>query len=365
MITIPNPYKKFIRLVTYFLLVILILLRLYSRNLNPLWEDEIEEISHLKTVSHLILQYLPSIPGALPGHYLLALPMNYIAPGNKFILGIPGLLTHIGVFLLIPTAIYHLRIVSKKDITFVSFIARAGFVFDPRLIYQSMEIRPYSILPLLWIASVIICSKLFELENDRKKVKDKVLHFLLLIVPITAIFSWHFYGFIMLTTIFLFMRSQQKSKTLLTISVYPIIISAMISIPIWKYFTSGLSQYHHDTFLFLSYLPKMNSIYTLPTIGIAIGIMLFITILILSYKYRTYLLPQAKEFLHNRVILLIIKLIFCTVLLPIIIIFILDLVQPYYFLYRQFSWVAISFYIAIGVISNSILFKRIIRKKND
>lgn len=349
---------------TFILLIVLIYSRVSTRSLNPLWVDEMEEINHLRSVRYLISEYLPNIPGALPGHYLLALPMNYISPGNKFVLGLPGLFANIAVFFLIPYALSLLHVVDKKYLSFVSLVTRLGFVFDPRLTYQAMEVRPYSILPLLWIASVILNSNLFQLKKKSESTINYIMRFLLLTVFTVVIFTWHFYGFIMVLSIYSFMLSKQKGslrkKILQTPSIYPIILSTIISIPIWRYFTKGLAQYQHNTFEFLSIFSIIsftpNIINKFRT---DVSILLIILILCLVYIIRKYLIVFFTELVHDRFIKKdLFGIIFYLVFVPVIIIFFLDLMQPYYFLYRQFSWVAIPFYIALGLLMCRFFIKK-------
>lgn len=354
---------------TFILLIILIYLRVSTRNLNPLWVDEIEEINHLKSVTYLISEYLPNIPGALPGHYLLALSMNYISPGNKFVLGLPGLFANIAVFFLIPYALSLLRVVDKKNLSFVTLVTRLGLVFDPRLTYQAMEVRPYSILPLLWIASVILISNLFQLKKKSESTLNYITRFILLTIFTVVIFIWHFYGFIMVLSIYSFMLSKQKGnlrkKFFQSPSTYPIILSTIISIPIWRYFTSGLANYRHNTFGFLSIFSNTS---LTPSIinkfRTDVSILSFILILCLIYIIRKYIIGFFTELVNDRFIKKdLFGIIFYMVFVPVIIIFFLDLMQPYYFLYRQFSWVAIPFYIAVGILINSLFIKKSILKK--
>lgn len=342
-------------LLTSFLLIILIFLRIWTRNQYPLWADEIEEISHLISFRHLIFEYLPTIPGALPGHYLLTLPLNYIASNNKFILGLPGLAAHLFVFFLIPYTISLLQIADKKNVPLIALITRIGFVLDPRLTYQSMEVRPYSVLPLLWVISVILCSHLFRLKDKQGNTINFIAHILILTFFTIIVFMWHFYGLIMVVTIYLFMLSQQSGNKidliLKTKSIYPLILSTIICLPLWKYFTQGLSQYRHDTFEFIPIILKM--------IENQNNLVLFFSVLFLLYLFRNYLLNQINRILLNQSIRKqILAILFYMVFIPIFIIFILDLLQPYYFLYRQFSWVAIPLYMATGILINNLFFKK-------
>ena len=147
-----------LKIITIVLFIILLAGRFTIRAKDNLWTDELEEIHNLTSVKHLLVEYLPFIPGGAPGHYLVSLPLQVLVPNNKFILGLPGLLGHIAVFLLMRHVVKSLKIVDEKGLPIVTLIARTGFVFDPTFIFQSMEIRPYSLLPLLWSLSLLLTS---------------------------------------------------------------------------------------------------------------------------------------------------------------------------------------------------------------
>src|SRR3989344_3016581 len=92
-------------IITVTLLLFLLIMRVNVRSRSPFWTDEIEQVRNLRSVEYLIFEYLPKIPGGWPGHYFLTLPIQNLFPNNKFLLGLPGLLSQVGVFLLIPSVL--------------------------------------------------------------------------------------------------------------------------------------------------------------------------------------------------------------------------------------------------------------------
>src|SRR3989344_7761604 len=126
-------------LLTVALLILLIVTRVSIRSRSPLWTDEIEQVRNLRTVKYLLFEYLPKIPAGWPGHYLLTLPIQNLFPNNKILLGLPGLLAHVGVFLFIPNVLKSIFTLDRRRLAVSSFAARFLFTFDPYLTFQSME----------------------------------------------------------------------------------------------------------------------------------------------------------------------------------------------------------------------------------
>lgn len=320
--------KNILKYLTIFLFITLIVSRISVRYFNNLWTDEIEEIKHLTTVKHLIFEYLPAIPGGAPGHYLLVLPFNLLFPYNKFILGFPGLLSHIGVFFLIPAAVRKLKLVNEKGINIVTLIVRAGFVLDPTFIFQAMEVRPYSILPLLWIISLLVLSNIFSWK------KSNLFGLFTGILTLIVIIIWHFYGSLMLTSIlvyfFLTEKMLFKGKIL---QLFSILFSILFASPLILFFSKGSFKYDFDSFemLKIAYLNWQSYIY----------IILFSLIILLGIKYNLIKYKLVYAFIS-------------LVASPIIIIFLLDIKNHYWFLLRQFAWTILPLYIIIGTLICSL-----------
>ena len=330
--------KKSGSIFTLSLFIILIFSRLSIRNINSFWTDEIEQINHLTTMHHLVREYLPTIPGGSPGHYILTLPLNILFPNNKFIL-------------------------------FVSFITRVGFVLDPVLSAQAMEVRPYSMLPLLWFTVVFISLKLFILDT---KFPRSVFRIIILGIATVAIFIWHFYGMIMFVSICLFIVAKNKiniNKFLNKKSFIGIVlISIILSLPFWQYFSQGSHKFNFDTFEFLTmhifnvYFYNQGSVKGLLLQNILYFLLLTAAVLVSMKTLLDNLKAKSQERVYC---ILSIKILLYLVIFPIAVILSLDILNRYWFLYRQISWVAIPFYIAVGILINSLLIKKSILKKRN
>ncbi len=335
-----------IKLVTLILLLILIFSRIAVRIHNDFWTDELEEVRNLTSVKHLLLEYLPRIPGGSPGHYLLVLPINNVFPSNKYMLGFPGLVSHILVFLLIPIIIGKLSIVQKKDITNITQIVRIAFVLDPTYIFQSMEVRPYSILPLLWIFSVLLVSSLFE--NIQKNHLNDRLSFRKIVFPIVGIILvniWHYYGILMIISIALYYLFRLKNidiRKILYLS-FSLLVPFIFALPLFIYFSPGSNMFDFDTFemLKLGFGRWQNYLYGIIFIGV-----------FASLLWKKLITKELFRF----IILL--------VGFPILIIFILDLHNRYWFLLRQFAWTLLPLYTAISMIIYNYIKNRKLRYFN-
>jgi hypothetical protein len=343
---------------TLFLLGILLYTRLTIRASNSLWIDEINEISHLKSLHYLIYEYLPSIPSGVLGHYVMLLPLNIFFPGNKFILGLPGLISNLLVFLLIPTVISRFNITSKNETKIASLIARVCFVFDPRLAFQSMEIRPYSLLPILWILSLMLVTKIISYDDEHNKcLKNK--NTFLLVMAVIFLWIWHIYGLVMFILTYLFFILKTKlSKNIINLhykSFMVICISLFLFLPIWIYSAKGSAISHLDTFEFFKNSTQavnaainqgyIKGITWQNYIYFSLIVFFLITIIWAVFTKGSLYLSQ------------FLKILAFLVLMPVLTIFLLDFTSEYWFLYRQFAWVALPFYIAVGILVSGFRFK--------
>lgn len=352
--------RKLYFVLTTLLLLLLVYVRLTVRSINAFWTDELAQIDNLITLKHLIFEYLPVIPGGLPGHYLLTLPINLLFPRNKYMLGLPGLLSHIIVFLFIPTIIARLNIIDQKKIPLVSLIARIGFVFDPTYSFQAMEVRPYSLLPMLWMISVLLVSEMINFNDSKLERSQLFIRITFYTIVVTIVNLWHYYGFLMIASIYLFFMANKglifNRKFLFCRAFYIIVLSLILSLPVWIYFSAGSYQFNFDTFEMLpSAIMQIYAIDKGAIKGIVwqnyfyLSFLVFI-ILISVAAFITFLkrgLPTAAK----RYILDAIKFDIILVACPILMILLLDLHNRYWFLLRQFAWTILPFYISIGIIA--------------
>lgn len=353
---------------TFLLLIFLIYVRLQVRSINPLWTDELAEISSLKSLNYLISSYLPTIPGASPGHYILVFPFQQIFPFNKFVLGLPGLISHILVFLFIPNAISMLRIVKKEKLFVSALFARFLFAIDPMLTFQAMEVRPYAVLPLLWMISFFVAMRLIRLDSQQFNLRELFQNIIIWLPILFIIFNWHFYGVIMFFTIYIFTLLKKRiSLSSFKIRKYPsiiILMSICTSLPVWNYFSRGSFTFGFNT---IATIPvTIMQIYSINK-GFPKGLiwqnwiyffLLVIMLFIFFLQLRKVVTRSYREYGDNNFL----KMSTLLVITPIFIIFLLDFVNHYGFWYRQFVWTMLPFYIANGVTMSGVLSKRF-RKK--
>lgn len=363
--------KKVKIIITLILVFLLFYLRLSVRLINTPSEDEIAEIAGFKSIKYLIIDYLPRIPGGSPGGYLIVYPLNKISPNNILFLGLPGLISHFLVFLIIPKSISKLKIIKPEYNFLVSSITRLFFVLDPTLVYQSMEIRPYAFLPLYWIISIFLVSRLIKIDKYKNK---SLIKYILFSILLTVFFVWHFYVLIMFLSIYFFikMRSIEKFsfQSLLPKSIIPIFSSIILASPFWIYFSQGKGAAPYNTFGWLHVV--IAQIYAIDK-GSQKGIIwqnwlyFFLIVLIITlilYTFLSYLLQRRNlkgiEYLVNFIYINSVL-----VVLPIIVIILLDISAKYMFLYRQFVWIAIPFYISTGILVARIINNRLKKESND
>lgn len=344
------------------ILFLFVFFRLYLRTINNFWTDEIEEIKNLTSLAHLLFQYLPHIPGGSPGHYVLTLPFNILYPYNKYVLTIPGLLSQIVVFLLIPQVIIKLFKTNLYETQIAVLITRIIYTFDPTLSYQSIEIRPYSILPLLWVVVAILLPSIYEQAIKKTSFFSPLNKFLLILCLLTLII-FHYYVLIMMISIYayIFLFSHHNVKGYLTNSLSKIVsIGILLSVPILMYFSPGSFSFNFDTlgvikdyFYNYSFLKSngINRIYwqNLLYYSFIISSSIISLVLIINKLKR-------NEKLVRSFFWYLIKSIGTLVIFPVVVIFFLDLLNHYWFLLRQFAWTMIPLYMSVGLFISKLLF---------
>lgn len=347
---------KKIPITTLLLLFLLVITRVSVRNSASLWTDELEQIKNLTSVSHLIFEYLPNIPAGWPGHYLLTLPIQMFFPYNKFLLGLPGLLSHIGVFLLIPKVLSGLFAIKAKHLAAATLIARILFIIDPFFTFQSMEVRPYALLPFIWILCALMS---VALVNEKWKILSRsarITKMMCYAVFYFAIFAWHLYGFIMTISILVYLlivKLQRKKAIKYVEAGVVLFISLILVIPLWMHFSQSSSQYILAPF---EMFPSINEI-----ISGKRGIMtvyswqhaiflLFAAWVLLAIVRAIFSLQLTK--IDTKALIRLIFSTFTLVAIPICIIVVMDIVNPYWILYRQFAWTALPAYLILALVAS-------------
>src|SRR3989344_6213306 len=345
-------------IITITLLLLLIIMRVIVRSKSPFWTDEIEQVRNLRTVKYLIFEYLPKIPGGWPGHYLLTLPIQNLFPNNKFLLGLPGLLAHVGVFLFIPNVLKSIFALDRRRLAVSAFAARLLFTLDPYLTFQSMEVRPYAVLPFIWILCVLLSVTLFKEKWKVFNRMTKIIKILIYIAFYLLLFVWHVYAFIMTASIifFLFIQLVRRNKYIYKRETAIVLLTASIlSVPIWKHFAQGTSRVALNPF---EMVPTISEI-----ISGQLGIMIVFAWQQLLYLICMAIIACASIITINRIhyrfdkSILFERLIFpisVLVLLPVLITVMLDITHPYWILYRQFAWTALPLYMVIVSVAGTM-----------
>jgi len=339
-------------LISVVLLIILIISRLVVRHDSQLWTDEIEQIKHLTSFSKLIFVYLPHIPSGWPGHYVLTLPINTLFPGNKFALGTPGLIAHIAVFFSIPLVLKRLFQLEGKTNMLASTIARSAFILDTTFTFQSMEIRPYSVLPLLWILTACVTQSLFNIRWNKLMTFHRIKKVVVYSICFLIIFTWHFYGFIMTTSILLYIIAMKRFKSefsKLEGAVIPFLFSTIAAIPLWRFFSSGSGKFKHPP---LEMVPSFQELVS-GNRGVMVVqswqhilYVILIAFVFITIVYMTVKKNDSKE--SGTLIRGLMSRLLFLVIAPTVFIITLDIVHPYWILYRQFAWTALPLYLTLS-----------------
>jgi hypothetical protein len=361
----PNPSRPVRLSITFCLLLLLLYLRIEQRITHEFWIDEIQEISNLKTLSYLLFEFLPTQPGGLPGHYLLVFPLQIIFPFNKYVLGLPGLIAHVAAFLLFPRVFAQLGLAPSGHSFFPASIARFGFAVNGTLAYQAMEVRPYSVLPLLWVLATLLAGytiRFFNHIDEETNPRRKAMVVAGIAAGHLAVCLWHAYGVIMLASIYLFFALVSFDSIFRMVrrplAIGMAIVVAVITVPVWRFYSPGSSGWDFDTF---EYIPRSFLGATRTVIDLLISLhwgRLSIVVLVMIMAGMVILLAPRITSRQNLLDGLFGRLFWLSVALvtlPIMVILAIDLATSYWFIQRQFIWTAVPFWMATGVSTTIVL----------
>jgi hypothetical protein len=361
---VKDPSKPVRYAIILCLLALLLFLRIQERVTNEFWDDEIHLISNLLPLEHLLFEHLPDQPGSSAGHYLLTALIQYVMPNNKYALGFPGLIAHVIVFLLLSRLLLTMKLTKPGATFWPATVTGAGFAINATLAYQSMEVRAYSLLPLLWVLSVFLAHttiRFLDSARSSNMGRSGWLRMAGILLAHAGICIWHIYGLIMLLSIYtffaftswpLFLRAARRP---LTIGL--IITTSIMAIPVWLFFSGGSLVRSDDTF---EHIPLTLSGMTSSILGNLAGrpdLSLGIITLIVALGGLTL---SAYRGLRNRQGIVTdlwpqICLYVVLVAAPIGMILVTDIVTQYWFLQRQFIWTAVPFWMGIGVAANNLV----------
>ncbi len=318
-----------------------------QRGLNT---DELNQLNYTST-DHILPfwnKYTAAELTAFPGDYLLTLPFIKIFGTSKWAIAVPHIIvTIIGFYLLYLICTRYLKTTLAWIITF-SIVA-----LNSTLQYHSFELRPYGVLPTLYLA-VFYCSEIIVChyqETTRLKKFLIGLFFVLVVV-------YHAYGIMMIALcLFYFILSNSRDKpfidTLRVIAPFAIGFS-LVAIPLFFWYATRISDaYNYEGFV----ARKLNTFDYIPN-----------PLTTLNNFFRSvfnYLMGYKKiKFLINGILLCFliphpdrfrqIGFFLILIILPLELILSADVHTGYWFIQRQFIWIVPLYALFIGWCWDSI-----------
>ena len=330
-------YKKIIPLSVTIICLYALFLRikhLYGHLI--LWDDERFQLSQMQRTFLELLKSLQKCDCAslLEGDHYLIYPFFKIFSYNKLGLAMPHIvITIIGFYLLYLICKRYFKSVWAYLITF-SIVC-----FNATLINHATEIRPYAVLPTLALGVFYLFQRIADL-NFKLSILKRITAGIFFILVIW----FHVYGILIFTGCFLFtLLDKYKEKDFKIYFRNMISFTAIIlcfAMPFWLYCILGprlrvnlnvfelIPNPFYDITGFLKAI-FCNLIGAKKLYFLSIGM---IIPFVFSYEKR-----------YRQLLFL-----FCNVIMPIVFIFIFDILGKNYFLQRQFIWVMPLFAFFLG-----------------
>lgn len=312
-------------------------LRLLKLSTRELWGDELYLLGALKGSFFDMLKVLPYHEHCLylNGDHFLLYPFFKLFGYNKWGLVIPHVIaTIIGFWFLY-------KICRRYFKTLIGYLVTFSIVcFNATMIFHATEIKFYAVLPTLCVASFYFADRLVN-EYDFLKTKQKVL------IGIVFVFvSWfHLYGILMpylSAAYFLFSKPFDKANFKKVFKFMAIV--AVIIAPLWLISVLGGHvktgvQVWRNTFGPIPN-PLEDIIGFLKCIfGNLVGYrMFYIFLLGLFFPFLMWNKDGKRQT----------ALVFIMVFLPIAMLLIINAVNFFYFVQRQFIWVIPIFAFYLG-----------------
>lgn len=322
--------------------------KLYTqRELNT---DELNQLNYT-TSDHILPfwnKYTAAELTAFPGDYLLTLPFIKVLGTSKWAIAVPHIIvTVIGFYFLYLICARYLKTALAWVITF-SILA-----LNSTLQYHSFELRPYAVLPTLYLAvfyfsETIVCN---YQQTSRSKKFLIGLFFVLVVV-------YHAYGIMMIALcLFYFILSESKDRPFISSLrlIAPFAIGfSLIALPLFLWYATRISDaYDYEAFV----ARNLNTFDYIPN-----------PLTALNNFFRSvfnYLMGYKKiKFLINGIILCLliphperfkqIGFFLVLIILPLECILSADVHTGYWFVQRQFIWIVPLYAFFIGWCWDSI-----------
>ncbi len=295
-------------------------------NFNP---DELQQIDICKLPFMAFFQKLPTYDfcGYLNGDYFLTYPFYKIFGPDRWGLAIPHIFSFLGAIVLL-----YLICKSHMKTWWGYVIVFSIFNFNATLITHAFEIRPYAVLPTIALGAFYLMSRLY-VKNFSMRLGQQMWVGLLFILTIW----FHPYGIFMLFFSALYFSSfavYEKKFWGLLKNIGPLVIIVLtVSLPVWLlsvFGGSALEAKMKDIFQYIPH-PVGNPIGFLKGVfGNLLGCKPLYFLMLGAFFPFVFPLKDRRQLLGM----------FCVfVLMPIALIFVLDVINGYWFLQRQFGWV--------------------------
>lgn len=308
-------------------------LRLLELSARELWADEYYTLG---TMGGSFIDMLKAIPKHECGSYIngalyLIYPFFKTFGHNKWGLAIPLIIaTVLGFCFLYMICRMYFK-------TFMGYLVTFSMVcFNATMIFHATEIRWYGVLPTLSLGSFYFADMLIN-KFDSLNIRQKILIALFFIFV-----SWfHLYGVLMVyLSVAFFLFSKPLDKIIFRkIFKFMMIVSAVIA-PLWLVSALGPRLvFKADPFMYIPD-PLVDTIGFLKSIfGNLVGNrMLYILLPGLFFPFLMWSRSGRRQA----------TFMFTMVILPIVVIFIIDVINVFYFLQRQFIWVMPLFAFFLG-----------------
>jgi hypothetical protein len=271
-----------------------------------------------------------------PGDYLLTYPFIHAFGHNRWGDLAPHILATIIGF-------YFLFLICERYLLSLWGLAMAFLIYSlsNELIFHAFELRPYPLLNLLSLM-VFYFTETIVYSKYSVSLSQKILIGLLFFVTLL----YHAYGILIIGFCTLFAVINESSSTPLVkifrrITTFYITVG-LISLPLWWWYASyniGQTVTHSPTFQFIPD-PKVNPVGFFKNVfGNLIGCK-FLDPLLLGPLFAI-LLPHASQLKYIKFFLIL-------VVMPIALLFFMDVRMHYWFLQRQFIWVSALFGIFVA-----------------
>lgn len=334
---IKNPLLKYTRFfIALFFSLTAIYLRINRLAGRELWNDEIFQLSESSGPFKAFWQrHTYGDMTCFPGDYLLTYPFVRMFGSDKWGLAIPHLLmTMVGFYFLYLLCQRYFK-TAVGDMVAFSIVC-----FNQHLVFHSLEFRPYAVLPTLALMAVYLTDVLVsEFSKLSRLCKSLIGSFLVLVI------WFHAFGILIVFFPLAYFLLAKRHTPSWAGDIKPLAkflaVVAAITVPVWLWYATGNpNKFERGTFMVMGiqtfdFIPN-----PLDNFGRFFNYTVFYHLI--GFKKLYFLLgglvlmlfiPYAQKLKKLGFFLVVI-------VLPIEVILLVDLANQYWFLIRQYVYLA-------------------------